>query len=237
MTPRLRRRVDMTRALPKELAALDRRFIIATSDVPLPGGAIALERPRSADELISEADFEKDERLPYWADVWPSSTALAGVVAALPGTGRRALELGCGLGLVTLAAMRAGFDVVATDYYADALLFTRRNCRRTMGHEPVTRLADWRRFPDDLGRFDLLLASDVLYEREYASLVAAAIARSLSPGGMALIADPGRVALLAFVTACEGLGCTVGIRAKVPWQEGAAKQTITIHEVRAPGHP
>src|ERR1700694_5762223 len=164
--------------LPKELAALDRRFTIVTVDVVLADGPVSLERPRSADELISEADFAKDERLPYWADIWPSSTALAASVIGLAGKGRRALELGCGVGLVTIAALRAGLDVLATDYYADALLFTRRNSRQVIGREPVTRLVDWRSFPADLGRFDLLLASDVLYERAYATLVADAIVTS-----------------------------------------------------------
>jgi predicted nicotinamide N-methyase len=218
--------------LAPELEALGRRFVLAKTSIDLPGGKVALERPRSADELISEADFEKDERLPYWADVWPSSTVLAAIVAAMDGRGARALELGCGLGLVTIGALRAGFDVLATDYYEDALLFARRNARRTMAREPRTRLVDWRAFPTDLGRFDLVLASDVLYEREYATLVADALAATLAPGGVALVADPGRVALLAFVTACEQRGCTVRTRAKIPWSEGAAKQTITIHEVR-----
>jgi predicted nicotinamide N-methyase len=221
--------------LPPELAALDRRFTIVTGEVLLADRGVRLERPRSADELISEADFAKDERLPYWADVWPSSTALAASVVGLAGNGRRALELGCGVGLVTIAAMWAGFDVVATDYYEDALLFTRRNSRRVVGREPVTRLVDWRAFPTELGRFDLLLASDVLYERDYATLVADAIVASLAPGGVALVADPGRAALLTFITACEQRGCRVGIRERVPWQEGGARQTITIHEIQAPG--
>jgi predicted nicotinamide N-methyase len=224
-------------SLPADLAALDQRFTIATQDVNIAGGTVTVELPRNADELISESDFEKDERLPYWADVWPSSTALATVVAALPGKGVRALELGCGVGLVTVAAMRAGFDVTATDYYADALLFTRRNSRTTTGREPLSRLVDWRDFPPDLGRFDLLLASDVLYERSYATLVADAIVASLVPGGVALIADPGRVALLSFVTACEQRGMTVSVRARIPWQDGTARQVITIHEVRAAPGP
>jgi predicted nicotinamide N-methyase len=214
-----------------ELLALDRRFVLAKVTVGAGGDEIILETPRSADELINEIDFARDERLPYWADVWPSSTALAGVVAAMDGRGRSALELGCGLGLVTIGALRAGFDVLATDYYEDALLFARRNGLTAAGREPRTRLVDWRAFPDDLGRFDLVLASDVLYEREYATLVADAIVASLAPGGMALVADPGRVALLSFVTACEQRGCTVGIHARVPWTDGTAKQMITIHEI------
>lgn len=220
--------------LAPELEALDRRFVLATVRVPVAGTEVALETPRSADELINEIDFARDERLPYWADVWPSSIALAGVVAALDGRGRRALELGCGLGLVTIGALRAGFDVLATDYYEDALLFARRNGLRATGREPRTRHVDWRAFPEDLGRFDLVLASDVLYEREYATLVADAIVAALAPGGTALVADPGRIALLSFVTACEQRGCTVSIRARVPWTDGTAKQTITIHEVRSP---
>jgi predicted nicotinamide N-methyase len=220
--------------LAPELEALGRRFVLAKVSVALGGGTVTLETPRSADELINEIDFERDERLPYWADVWPSSTALATVVSELDGEGKRALELGCGLGLVTVAALRAGFDVLATDYYEDALLFARRNGLSATGREPRTRHVDWRAFPADLGRFDLVLASDVLYEREYATLVAEAIVASLAPGGVALVADPGRVALLSFVTACEQRGCTVGIRARVPWTDGKAKQTITIHEISPP---
>lgn len=220
--------------LAPELQALDRRFVLARVSVAVAGDAVALETPRSADELINEIDFERDERLPYWADVWPSSTALAGVVSELDGTGKSALELGCGVGLVTIGALRAGFDVLATDYYEDALLFARRNGLSATGREPRTRHVDWRAFPDDLGRFDLVLASDVLYEREYATLVADAIVASLAPGGVALIADPGRVALLSFVTACEQRGCAVGIRARVPWTDGTARQTITIHEITSP---
>lgn len=221
----------MSSDLAPELLALDWRFVLANVTLAIAGGDVRIETPRSADELISEADFARDERLPYWADVWPSATALAGAVAALDGRGQRALELGCGVGLVTVAALRAGFDVLATDYYEDALLFARRNGLSAAAREPDTQLVDWRAFPPDLGRFDLVLASDVLYERQYATLVADAIVASLAPGGVALVADPGRAALLAFVTACEQRGCTVGIRSRVPWTDGTAKQTITIHEI------
>jgi len=223
--------------LAPELRDLDGRFDLASVRVALGAGHVMLESPRSADALINELDFERDERLPYWADVWPSSTVLAGIVSELDGRGKRALELGCGLGLVTIGALRAGFDVVATDYYEDALLFARRNGLNATGVEPRTRHADWRAFPDDLGTFDLVLASDVLYERVYATLVADAIVASLAPDGVALVADPGRVALLSFVTACEQRGCSIAIRARVPWTDGSARQTITIHEIRSPRRP
>ena len=60
----------MPSELAPELEALDRRFVLASVSVAITGGDVTLETPRSADELINEIDFEKDERLPFWADVW-----------------------------------------------------------------------------------------------------------------------------------------------------------------------
>ena len=218
--------------LPSDLAVIERRFVLSSTTLEVAGRPTMLTRPRSADDLISEADFAKDERLPYWADIWPSSTVFASLIAGRDGMGRTALELGCGLGLVTIAALRAGYVVTATDYYDDALLFTRYNALANAGRQPATRMVDWRHLPKDLGRFDLVLASDVLYERTYATLVAETIVATLKPDGVALIADPGRVALLSFLGECEARGCVTSIHARLPWTDGATRQTITIHEVR-----
>lgn len=222
----------MSTALPSELAALDDRFVLEPREITLGAQAWTLDRPRSAEDLINEADFEHDERLPYWADLWPSAIVLAGAVLALDGRGQRAIELGCGLGLPSLAAAVAGHDVTATDYYEDALLFARRNVRRNTGRDIATRLVDWRALPADLGTFDLVLAADVLYERPYAPLVARAVVAALAPDGVALVADPGRVALAGFVEECVALGAQVRPRPGVRHEEGAARHTITIHEVR-----
>src|SRR5216117_3439846 len=160
-------------------------------------------KPANSDDLIREEDFVRDERLPYWADLWPSSIVLAGKLLQLEGGGRSALELGCGVGLSTLAATSAGFDVLATDYYEDELDVTRANVFRNLGRQAHTQLVDWRRNPKDLGTFDLVFASDVLYEKEYALLLPIILCRVLGDEGIALIADPGRVAAPMFIEACE----------------------------------
>ena len=126
---------------------------------------LSLIHPANAEDLIDEAEFERDERLPYWADIWPSARVLATHVARLKGRGRSLLELGCGAGLVATSAALAGFRVCATDYYEDALRFTELNVAEHTGEVPETRLVDWRKLPRDLGRFDLVVGSDVLYER------------------------------------------------------------------------
>src|SRR5436305_5584909 len=86
------------------LESLRRRFEIASTTIPIAGRSYEVFRPRSADDLISDEEFERDERLPYWADVWASSIVLAERLAAEIGGGRSLLELGCGLGLVAAVA-------------------------------------------------------------------------------------------------------------------------------------
>ena len=217
--------------------SLRRRFRTAESTVTTTAGTFELLHPANADDLITEADFVKDERLPYWADVWPSSTRLAGLVAELDGTGRSAFELGCGLGLVAAAAARAGFAVTATDYYEDALLFARVNVWRNSGRALATRHLDWRDLPAELPKFDLVLASDVLYEPSYAGLVAAVFAATLAPRGRGLVADPGRLAAPRFVDECAARGLRSAIEERLPFAAGEVQQTIDIHHVEWGNRP
>ena len=223
----------MTAPLPDDSAeTLARQFVVEEHPVRIGGRSFSLIRPRNADDLISEADYVMDERLPYWADLWPSATVLANHLATQEGDGRSLLELGCGLGLVTVAAGMAGYDVLATDYYEDALRFTAENARRAGVPVPSVRMVNWRALPDDLGRFARVVAADVLYETEYGPLVADVIARTLAPEGTATIADPGRAAVPEFVRQCAARGLRVDTPDPVPYEEGKIRQKINLHEVR-----
>ena len=109
-------------ALAKQtLAELSTQFDVVRSEIPIRGKLVTIHHPRNADDLIDEDAFAEDERLPYWADIWPSARVLAERIAGEPVNDRRYLELGCGAGLVAVAAAIAGFDITATDYYDDAL--------------------------------------------------------------------------------------------------------------------
>jgi ETFB lysine methyltransferase len=215
------------------VADLERRFETVIESVDIGSRTLEILRPRSSDALIREEDYVRDERLPYWADVWPSSRVLGESIIARRLDGLTAIELGCGLGIVTLAAMIAGAKVVATDYYADALLFTRANAFRNLGLEPETRLIDWRSWPADSGRFDVILASDVLYEREYASLLPRLIVSSLNVDGVAIIADPGRVAAPLFIDRCTEEGLRIREMKTDPITAGSVTQLINVYEIVA----
>lgn len=174
------------------------RFALRTHEFRHGDFAATLVAPASPDELIDVSEFNADERLPYWAELWPSARALAAELLVLPPPKGRVLELGCGIALPSLALRWRGVDVLASDYYPEALEFARANAERNRIAPPATLLLDWRHPPADLGPFDLLVAADVLYERRNADALATLIPRLAAPDGRVLLADPGRTYLEHF---------------------------------------
>ena len=165
-------------------------------------GPLSLEilLPDAAEELIDEAEFDVDERLPYWADLWPSARALARRLLEGPAPAGRVLELGSGVALPSLVLLARGAEVLATDWYADALLFARANAERNGLPALATAEVDWRAVPEELGRFDTVIAADVLYEMRNAESLSLALPRLVAPGGVAVVAVPGRVYRSEFVS-------------------------------------
>jgi ETFB lysine methyltransferase len=189
--------------LERELA---RRF--ETSDGALRATArfaVELLLPRSADALIDEAEFERDERLPYWADLWPSARALARHLLDAPDA-PPTLELGAGVALPSLALLARGARALATDYYDDALEFARANAAWNGLPALETRLLDWREIPPETPRWPRVVAADVLYELRNVAPLLAGLERLLEPGGSAVVADPGRVYLTEFRGAADAAG-------------------------------
>jgi predicted nicotinamide N-methyase len=153
-------------------------------------------RPPDAAELIDEDAFAENESLPYWAELWPSGVALARAAAETVAPGERVVELGCGLGVASIAAALSGADVLATDWAPEALAFTRENAARN-GVLLETALASWTE-PEELvarGPWDWVLAADVLYENRNVEPLVALLPRL---GSKALVADPGRPAAKTF---------------------------------------
>jgi predicted nicotinamide N-methyase len=156
-----------------------------------------------ADELagvpfVRPADWdllcERGRDSPFWAIVWPSGAALTEAVVAAPErfAGRRVLELGCGLGVPSAAAARAGARVLATDGSPEAVVFARHNLALAGGG--TAAVLDVAGEPPG-ERFDVVMTADLLYDRRNVAPLLDLVPRVVVPGGEAWVADPGRPAL------------------------------------------
>jgi predicted nicotinamide N-methyase len=166
---------------------------LVEESVGLRGAALQVLRPRDPEALLDEHAFEHEEYLPYWAELWPSGVALARRVAARALRGARVLELGCGLGLPSLAAALAGGRVLATDWSPQAIELLEDNAARN-GAVLETAIVDWSRPGPIVERapWDLVLAADVLYERRNVGPLLELLPRLLGARSELWLADPGR---------------------------------------------
>lgn len=211
------------------------RFSPVERRIDIDGRPLSVWRPPDMEALIDLVAFDEDERIPYWADVWESAIVLAEELAAMDGRGLSLLELGCGLGLPSLAAARADFSVTASDYESAALEGVRFNAARNRLPEIITRELDWRTLPADLGRYDRVVAADVLYESHHPAALAAAIARTLEPGGIAWVADPCRQKAAGFEPAARAAGLGV-VKRQARRPRGATDgPAVEIYCVTFPG--
>jgi predicted nicotinamide N-methyase len=213
-------------------AELRRRFVTREETFVHAGCHLEMLMPGATDDLLDEAEFARDERIPYWAELWPAARALARHLLDTPPPGGRVLELGCGLALPSLILLGRGADVVATDYYDDALRFAEVNARRNGLPELATAHLDWRSPPTALGRFATVVAADVLYEQRNIAPFAAALAVLLADGGEVLLADPDRKHLPAFIAAMHGAGWQVRELARTSEQQLGAARPTTVVQLR-----
>ena len=162
-----------------------------------------IRRVSNLDKLVDEVDdalFNEDERLPYWAELWPSAIGLS---RNLVGTGnileqKTVLELGCGLGLTTLVmAHQNPARFVASDYEQDALDFAAENFKLNKLPQPEFQLIDWRE-PNLNRTFDYIVASDVLYEKRFFRPLMELFNNFLGTKGQIILAEPGRPIARAF---------------------------------------
>jgi predicted nicotinamide N-methyase len=193
---------------------------LVSQTIDLPSGELTLLQPAESAELPDDREVDWAPLVPYWSVLWRSGVALAREVDELDLTGKRVIELGCGLGAPSLAAGRAGASVLAIDAEPQAIELLGRNATLN-GIELEAQPLDWS-LTDELaarGPFDLALAADVLYERQAVAPLLALLPR-LAPS--ALIADPGRPASGPFFE-----------RVWERWRvEARRRGPVTVNEIR-----
>lgn len=144
-----------------------------------------------------------------FGQVWPSGRLLAETMSRFDIEGKRILEIGCGLGLASLVLRRRGADVIASDVHPLAEPFLAYNAALNELPAVPYRQLRWDVPLPTLGLFDLVIGSDVLYERGHAEVLTALLGRHTHAGSEVLITDPGRGNSAPFTRALDTLGFDV----------------------------
>lgn len=153
---------------------------------------------------------------PLFGLLWPSGLHLASVMAQRPVvSGERILEIGCGLALASLVSHRRGAQVTASDCHPLAGAFLSENLRLNdlppMAYRHGNWSADQRGSVEHPracveGKFELIIGSDVLYERDEAGMLPQFIERHATVVSEVLIIDPNRGNRSPFNRSMRGLG-------------------------------
>jgi predicted nicotinamide N-methyase len=143
---------------------------------------------------------------PLFGQVWPMGTILARIMLQEPIEGKRVLEIGCGIGLPSIVIKQLGGNITASDHHPLAKSFLLDNTILN-SLEPIGfKTGDWNTTNPNLEKFDLIIGSDVLYERQHIELLSSFIDRHSSSRVDVVILDPGRGSHRGFARAMECLG-------------------------------
>jgi predicted nicotinamide N-methyase len=201
-----------------------------------------VERPADSyalldDPVVREA-HDRDEYMPYWADLWPAARMLSKAVAKedwskYPRTGDKvqALELGCGLGIPGLTALACGLQVTFTDYDLTALTFVAANARRNKLYDFKTMPLDWRCPPTDL-KVPVILGADLTYEMRNIDPLVRLIRRVLLPGGVCMLTDQDRTPAPALREALGNAGLKYDQELARAGEPGGYRVQGTLYRIR-----
>lgn len=225
------------------LARIRREFDVVEERVTLGDRTLPFARIVDPDAVLDavckEASLDelgvapkRELRMPYWAAVWESATALAAQMvdgdADAPMAGKRALDLGCGMGLVGAAMAMLGAHVTLADIDTAGLLFARLNTLAWASSARVLR-CDWH--TSDLGtRFDRIAAADVLYDVDQWPAIEAFARRHLEDEGVLWLSEPSRSNADALPAWLTSRGWRVASS-----QRPEGNKTVRLHEARLAG--
>lgn len=178
------------------LESFHRKYESDVSELNVQGRAFRLFIPRSIETFID--DGEALGGFPLRSKIWEASLVLADELAGrAPKSGCRILEIGGGIGLVSVVARCFGHDIVMTEHNPHALEYARANAQENACPDLRILDLDWNT-PELEGMFDCIVGSEVVYhERDYEPLERL-FGTLLKPGGEIILSEGIRKSSMAF---------------------------------------
>lgn len=156
------------------------------NELAINGRRFQILLPKDLQRFIHADDVMQD--FPLWAKIWPASWVLAGYLAEMPvAADKRFLEIGGGIGLVSIVAAAFGHHILMTEYNPDALQFARANALINQCPQLNIQELDWNR-PRLSGQFDYIVASEVSYREKDIQPLQMLFKNSLKTGGEVILA-------------------------------------------------
>ena len=144
---------------------------------------------------------------PIFGVVWPSAEVLANYIQNYDFKDKRILEVGCGIGLSSLLLNKLNANITATDYHPEAEKFLDANTDLNEDEEIPFIRASWEdEFQKELGKFDLIIGSDLLYERDHIELLSSFINAHANSKCTVILANPNRGHQAKFTKKMEEFG-------------------------------
>lgn len=160
----------------------------------------------SDDDGIAEKLGINSATWPLFGVIWDSSAVLAHFMFDYEIKGKRVLEVGCGMALSSLILNHRMADITATDYHPEVGQFLEKNVLLNKGKEIPFIRTDWADADSDLGKFDVIIGSDLLYETDHIDLLSNFIHLHTQPDCEVIIVDPGRAQHARFSKKMVSLG-------------------------------
>ncbi|MDT8375867.1 MAG: histidine kinase [Mariprofundaceae bacterium] len=146
----------------------------------------------SDDDGIAEKLGISSATWPLFGIIWPSGEVLAHLMVHQQINDRRILEVGCGIALSSIVLNHRSADITATDYHPETEHFLNKNTLLNNDRDIPFVRTGWADKETGLGKFDLIIGSDLLYERGHAELLSGFIDQHANPQCEVILVDPGR---------------------------------------------
>jgi len=188
---------------------------LKTETLVIEGHSIEIELPAEPEAMLEQALQEEASGVdgwdPYWGLLWAASPVTAALVLKQKWPSEwTCLELGCGVGLTGIVALKAGLHVTFSDQSPAAVAVAQCNAARNGFPHAQGLVFPWHLPPDQ--QFPLILASDVLYDRSGHEPLLTTLRSVLAPGGLVWIGDAGRNNAPHFVELARSRGWNVRLR-------------------------
>ena len=176
--------------------------------------SVLLELPADPDQLLQDAVDAEAAGIrhadAYWGLLWDAAPKTAELILSRSWTsGLQALELGCGAGLAGIAGLMAGMQVTFSDLVPSAVQLAQHTAALNGFADTAGLVIDWCDPPDHT--FDLLLASDVMYDSANHLPLLKTLQAMLADNGLVWIGDAGRANSPKFIQLARVAGWQIDL--------------------------